>query len=80
MGKKKISEGMRFGFLTAKAKVRASTASWLCLCFCGNEINVRSANLLSGKTKSCGCMSSAMRNDSYYNSRPHLLDKMKKGS
>ena len=28
---------------------------WLCKCDCGKEIIVRSDNLKSGKTKSCGC-------------------------
>lgn len=29
---------------------------WLCLCECGNHKNVTSYNLISGKTKSCGCL------------------------
>lgn len=31
-------------------------AQWSCVCDCGNEITVRSKNLLSGNTKSCGCL------------------------
>lgn len=31
---------------------------WHCICDCGTEIDVRSWNLTSGKTKSCGCFRS----------------------
>lgn len=31
--------------------------AWLCICDCGNTTTVRSHCLLSGKTKSCGCLS-----------------------
>lgn len=30
---------------------------WLCQCACGNEVAVRTKNLVSGRTKSCGCKS-----------------------
>ncbi len=29
---------------------------WKCVCDCGNIVDVRQSNLLSGKTKSCGCL------------------------
>lgn len=29
---------------------------WLCLCECGNTTRVATSNLLSGHTKSCGCL------------------------
>ena len=29
---------------------------WKCKCDCGNEVEVRSAELTGGKTKSCGCL------------------------
>ena len=29
---------------------------WLCKCDCGNDIIVEGANLVSGNTKSCGCL------------------------
>ena len=29
---------------------------WLCRCDCGKEVNVRSSSLLSGNTRSCGCL------------------------
>ena len=34
---------------------------WLCLCSCGKECSVSSSNLMSGHTKSCGCLSTEMR-------------------
>lgn len=30
--------------------------SWLCTCTCGNTTEVRTSELRSGKTKSCGCL------------------------
>lgn len=29
---------------------------WLCLCDCGNEVEVRKTHVKSGATKSCGCL------------------------
>ena len=49
----------RFGKLTALEKVDVTShgvAIWLCLCECGNTIDTRSSSLLSGHTKSCGCL------------------------
>jgi hypothetical protein len=34
----------------------ARQAKWECLCVCGNVRTVRSQNLTTGKTKSCGCL------------------------
>ena len=31
------------------------SVGWLCECDCGNQIIVRSSNLIEGKTRSCGC-------------------------
>jgi hypothetical protein len=33
--------------------------TWLCKCDCGNEVIVKTINLQSGDTKSCGCLISA---------------------
>ncbi len=50
--------GLQFGRLTT---IRLNGLSsdkcklWLCRCNCGNEVTVKSASLLSGNTKSCGC-------------------------
>lgn len=32
--------------------------NWLCRCTCGNEVTVRSSNLASRNTRSCGCLQS----------------------
>src|SRR5271154_4349269 len=75
----KIYHRDRFGFLNVIRKdVTAKTASWVCLCFCGNEVTVRSTNLLSGKTKSCGCMAPGLRNESYYKDRPEMVNSLLK--
>ena len=66
--RKKINKDEKFGFLTTVKICRKSY--WECLCFCGKIVEVRSQYLLSGKTKSCGCMSIHLRNDSYYKNRP----------
>lgn len=55
--------GKRFGRLTAKSyKIgsRKVKAKWLCVCDCGNSKMVSTSNLKSGKTKSCGCITSEM--------------------
>ncbi len=45
--------GEKFGMLTPMKWVRGGY--WRCVCDCGNEAIVDTRNLLSGKTKSCGC-------------------------
>lgn len=62
MGKVRQSKnklkGLSFGRLTVieeTAKRGAGQVVWLCRCECGNEVEVRSGNLRSGNTKSCGC-------------------------
>ena len=51
--------GMKFGSLTAIERVERpeeGAAFWLCKCECGTLTVVRSASLVSGNTKSCGCL------------------------
>lgn len=50
--------GKRFGRLTAieRASVVGRGVTWRCECACGNRTIVTSENLLSGHTKSCGCL------------------------
>ncbi len=55
--------GLRFGRLTVIEKVgvtngggRGSKSLWLCKCDCGNEKVILRNSLVSGNTKSCGCL------------------------
>lgn len=49
--------GHRFTRLVAVSRVegRAKT-TWLCRCDCGEHVEVRRSNLISGNSKSCGCI------------------------
>ena len=51
--------GQRFGHLEVLSmsdkRYKNGGVGWLCKCDCGNELIVRSTNLLRGKTRSCGC-------------------------
>ena len=62
MGKGENLIGQKFGKLTVlyrdEDRVSASgkkSVIWHCKCDCGNEVNVKAANLKRGSTKSCGC-------------------------
>lgn len=46
--------GKKFGKLTVSKFV--GNSKWLCLCDCGNEATVLTANLNRNNTKSCGCI------------------------
>ena len=50
--------GQKFGKLTALEVVGRDGpfAAWHCACECGTECVVRSRHLVSGHTKSCGCL------------------------
>ena len=52
--------GQRFGKLTALYIIDSANNRkvWHCVCDCGNECNVDSKSLISGHTKSCGCLHS----------------------
>lgn len=66
MGRRGIDlTGQRFGRLLVIERVDRSKLNyvlpgrqlyWLCKCDCGEELVVASSSLLSGKTKSCGCL------------------------
>ena len=52
-------KGMRFGKLTVVSFLESSRGNgrrWSCICDCGKTSDVRSVNLISGSTISCGCM------------------------
>ena len=48
----------KFGRLTVIKRTGTAYGSplWLCLCDCGNSIEVVARNLKTGNTKSCGCI------------------------
>ncbi len=50
--------GQTFTYLTVKAKLPSVNGDvvWECICECGSVVEVRSDNLRSGNTKSCGCL------------------------
>lgn len=52
--KRKDLTGQTFGRLTALEY--KGNGKWLCLCQCGNSIEVFTENLTSSHTKSCGCL------------------------
>lgn len=55
--------GQRFGMLVVVCRqgtIRRS-ASWECLCDCGNTTVTLGHRLVSGHTKSCGCISNVVR-------------------
>jgi len=52
--------GKRFSRLTVIARAgsdNGGSAKWLCKCVCGMKRIIYSHSLVSGKTKSCGCLS-----------------------
>jgi hypothetical protein len=52
-------QNRKFGRLTPivyTGTLESGHAAWLCRCDCGNEKIIRSASLISGLTKSCGCL------------------------
>lgn len=59
MGKLKDLTGKSFGRLSViketKRRNRGSVV-WVCRCVCGHNVFVSSLNLMSGSTKSCGCI------------------------
>lgn len=66
MGKIKTDlVGKRFGKLIVKndyIKTESNKTKWLCKCDCGNEKYILRHDLISGNTKSCGCIKSSIGN------------------
>jgi hypothetical protein len=61
--------GQRFGSLEVVARAipctdKNGTAMWLCRCDCGKHSQVVRSSLISGRTKSCGCLSASIRSAS----------------
>ena len=67
---KKDLTGIRFGRLTAIEPIKSDKTRltvWRCKCDCGNETFVRSHDLLSGNTQSCGCLQKDKVKELYVN-------------
>lgn len=54
MGKHEDLVGQKFGLLTVEQYLGSS--KWQCVCSCGSHSIIRTADLKSGHTKSCGCL------------------------
>jgi hypothetical protein len=48
--------GKRFGRWTVLSRAEGKPAKWLCRCDCGVEKVTQVANVISGRSKSCGCL------------------------
>lgn len=60
MAKIKDLSGQRFGRLLVlydTSERKRGNVVWHCRCDCGNEVDIRGGNLISGNTTSCGCYS-----------------------
>lgn len=61
MGKLRNLTGQKFGRLTVLKRTENSKSGqtrWLCRCDCGEIVKVHRPHLISGHTKSCGCLNS----------------------
>ena len=71
MAKVKDLKGERFGRLNVKSYVglkkvgNKNRAFWLCVCDCGKEIESANDVLMSGGTRSCGCLKAEGNNLSH---------------
>lgn len=66
----------RFGKLTAEKYLytdKSRSAVWLCKCDCGNEVQVKGSCLISGHTKSCGCLQKEIASIKYNNRANNVL-------
>lgn len=74
----------KFGLLKVlrrAAKDQQGRWRWLCLCKCGNKVEVKSNNLRTGNSTSCGCQKSKIKHglsgSRTYQSWSHMLDRVK---
>lgn len=65
--------GRKFGRLTVigRAESRGRSSAWRCSCTCGKEVVVRADNLISGGTRSCGCLRKDMLSKRTKGGRTH---------
>lgn len=53
--------GRKYGRLTVISRIPNRQSYWLCRCDCGNEKEIHSGNLTSGRQVSCGCYGAEAR-------------------
>ena len=77
---KKDLIGLKFGRLTVIKdtcnRTKQQGVIWLCKCDCGNVCEVRSSHLLTGNTKSCGCLNTEKRSETlinYHRKKDHFI-------
>lgn len=60
--------GKKFGRLLVleRTENRGKATTWKCLCDCGNFTRVTASRLVSGETKSCGCIHKEMMHKKFY--------------
>lgn len=75
MSQKKNLIGQRFGRLTiigdTGKRCHQGNVIWLCRCDCGTEKEIKSNNLTSGNTRSCGCL----RREARFNGKERIKHK-----
>lgn len=69
MARIKDLTGQRFGRLVAVCcldyRTKRGGSIWTCSCDCGNAPDVRGRDLISGNTKSCGCLNKKLTSQRY---------------
>lgn len=73
MQKNNIS-GCRFGKLIVMKRAQNTKdgkTQWLCQCDCGNSKIIRKSDLITGKTKSCGCLRKEITKNLGFNNKTH---------
>ena len=51
----------RLTVLRRSSNPKFKTPAWVCLCACGEQVEVRAASLKIGSTRSCGCLNTETR-------------------
>lgn len=60
LASRKDYTGKKFGRLTVQKRIDGNCTKYQCRCDCGNVVIVLSSNLITGATKSCGCLRSEL--------------------
>ena len=68
---------MKYGYLTIKEPIKDKFGmqKYICQCECGNIVEVYKNNLLSGKTRSCGCFRKQYFKQFFKRTNSYILEK-----